>query len=339
MPNGSEEVSKAFLLPRFPTLGERLASEARRIASCRIPVFPWLQPLETTIEHLASLPVPAHERFQRIEALPRHASLPGTGVAHGIGVASSPGVVSTFRPSASHADVPSRPGATSVPRSFGREEQPFLPRGQQIPLHLQQRLQNFVGQSTESIRIHNDAESHALAEAQRADAVTIGQHIFFREGQYRPQEARGFALLTHEALHVVRAMQPGGAWYRATQAGVQEEEQEAASVESRALEARCNASWEPAPLPPRPRFPAQASLPSRRPSSPSRTTGHASLAAESAAPTSISVLASTPAQRPMKASKDRSLDNVPALPDMEALKRSLYRDLMRQIKADTERGG
>jgi hypothetical protein len=44
----------------------------------------------------------------------------------------------------------------------------------------------------------------------------------------------------------------------------------------------------------------------------------------------------------MKASADRSLDNgaaAPAMPDMDALKRSLYRDLMRQIKADLERGG
>src|ERR1043166_8264614 len=77
----SEEGKKAFLMRPFPTLGERLANEARRIASRRIPVFPWLRPLDTMMEQLASLPVPAQDRFQRIEVLPRQASLSSAGIA------------------------------------------------------------------------------------------------------------------------------------------------------------------------------------------------------------------------------------------------------------------
>src|SRR5262249_22976245 len=65
--------TRAFLMRSFPTLGERMARMARSIISRRIPAFPWLQPLETVIEHLASLPVPAQERFQRVEALPHRA--------------------------------------------------------------------------------------------------------------------------------------------------------------------------------------------------------------------------------------------------------------------------
>lgn len=285
--------TKALLAQSFPTLGQRLAREARRIASRRIPVFSWLRPLETTMKHLASLPELAQERFQRVE-------------------------VTGSRLPMSYVDKPASPGATPI-SGHGAGTQPFSVGGQPLPPHLQQRLQHFVGQSTESIRIHNDAASHAFARAQLADAVTIGQHIFFREGQFRPQEERGFALLTHEALHVVRAMQPGRAWRRATQSGIQEEEQEAAGIESRALEARRNASWEPAPL-------SQAHFPAR-----------ASLTSEPSA----SLSASAPALHPMKASTDRSLVNgePAATPDMEALKRALYRDLMRQIKADLERGG
>ncbi len=320
--------TKALLAQSFPTLGQRLAREARRIASRRIPVFSWLRPLETTMKHLASLPELAQERFQRVEVTGSRLPMsyvdkpasPGATPISGHGAGTQPFSVGDqpLPPHLSYVDKLASPGPLSV-SGHGAGTQPFSVGGQPLPPHLQQRLQHFVGQSTESIRIHNDAASHAFARAQLADAVTIGQHIFFREGQFRPQEERGFALLTHEALHVVRAMQPGRAWRRATQSGIQEEEQEAAGIESRALEARRNASWEPAPL-------SQAHFPAR-----------ASLTSEPSA----SLSASAPALHPMKASTDRSLVNgePAATPDMEALKRALYRDLMRQIKADLERGG
>jgi hypothetical protein len=190
-------------------------------------------------------------------------------------------------------------------------------------------LQSFVGPGTEAIRIHDDIESDALAQASQADAVTQGSHIFFRRGRFRPQEDEGFALLTHEALHVVRAMQPGIAWRRATQAGIQEEEREASAIESRALHARRDVTG--------------------RDHAPS-----ASLQAQSAPVKPFTPLhmanqtinASTPAQQPMRASTDRALENGErtqsmsnVMPNMDELKRTLYRDLIRQIKADLERGG
>lgn len=343
----SEEVKKAFLMRPFPTLGERLANEARRVASRRILVFLWLRPLERMMEHLASLLVPAQERFQRFDALPSGRSIAGSNVStqgpfrtwgreEGTPVPLQSRAQKAGLDSSTPVSAPMKEGS---PLNFSNSSMASDPAGQPLPPHLQQRLQSFVGRGSESLRIHTDAASHALVRAHRADAVTIGQHIFFREGGFRPQEERGFALLTHEALHVVRAMQPDSAWRRATQAGIEEEEQEAAGIESRALEARRNASWEPALLPSQPLLPAQASMLPRRlpPLPPPRMAGPAPLAAESVA----SAPAPAPAQRPMKASTDRSLDNggPPAQPDMDALKRSLYRDLMRQIKADLERGG
>ena len=292
--HGAEEDTRAFLTQPFPSLGERLAREAHRIVSHRIPVFPWLRPLETTIEHLTSLPLPAQERFQRTETPPASVAFLHTGSdveGNALGTLKMPG---------------RKAEAT-------REGQPLSPQ-------LQQRLQTFVGHGTEMIRVHDDESSHAIAQTQRADAVTMGTHIFFGQGHFRPQEDTGFALLAHEALHVTRAMQPGRAWRRATQMGIQEEEQEAEALENRVLHARRNASWgnQSAPAPQRPAY--------------------SPLPVGDVAPT----IPSTPAQHPMRAATGRSLEDStgsPAMPDLDAWKRTLYRDLMRQIKADLERGG
>jgi hypothetical protein len=205
-------------------------------------------------------------------------------------------------------------------------------QGQPLPSSIKQQLQSFVGPGTETIRIHDDGESDALAQASRADAVTLGSHIFFRQGRFRPQEDEGFALLTHEALHVVRVMQSGTAWRRATQAGIQEEEQEASAIESQALHARRNVR--------RRDHTPSASL--QVPISPVKPFMPQHLASQAVS----AATASTPAQQPMKASTDRTLENgermqsAPAVtPNMDELKRILYRDLIRQIKADLERGG
>ncbi|GHO90344.1 hypothetical protein KSF_003920 [Reticulibacter mediterranei] len=194
---------------------------------------------------------------------------------------------------------------------------------------LTQQLQSFVGPGTEAIRIHDNIESDALAQASQADAVTLGSHIFFRQGRFRPQEDEGFALLTHEALHVVRAMQPGIAWRRATQAGIQEEEQAASTIESRALHARRDVTG-------RARAPSTSLQVKSAPVKPFIPQHMAHQA----------VNASTPAQQPMRASIDRALENgeraqsmSSVMPNMDELKRTLYRDLIRQIKADLERGG
>lgn len=191
---------------------------------------------------------------------------------------------------------------------------------------------------TEQMRIHDDAESHALAQAHNADAVTIGQEVFFAQHRFRPQDEDGFALLTHEALHVVQALHPHSTWRRSTQAGMQEEEQQALSVESRALAARRNVSWassSPVGSSGLPLFTQASALPgsSKRVVSQRETNS-----AESAA----AFTGSTPLERPMRAASDRTLENdtpALALPDMHTLKRAVYRDLMRQIKMDQERGG
>lgn len=413
-PQTEEETSRgaadtrAFLTQAFPTLGGRLLQEAHALMSRRLPVFSWLQPLETVIEHLTSLPVPSQERFQRTEALSYPASFP-TQANSDLRDASrtlQPGrsnwtdssLFSSFLAQTS-ADTTGRPlrGSTQTPQpgrptiqaepspfsdlpapaspdlqgfiqtpqpgrpTIQAEPSPFpgppaptspdwpqrdaslfseaemsarwqdqtLSAGQPLSPSLQQQVQRFVGAGTETMRIHDDAASDTLAQAWQADAVTSGSHVFFRQGRFRPQEDEGFALLTHEALHVTRAMQPGAAWRRATQAGIQEEEQEAMALESQVLAARQKI------------IRGDQAAPSGRPDS--AQFGWPALPSRQATLPAAPGLAA--AQQPMRASSDRTLANgdraqlTPTTSDIEELRRTLYRDLMRQIKAERERGG
>lgn len=324
------KTTRAFLTQHCSTLGERLAGEARRLVSRRIPKFLWLQLLETTIAHLAALPVPTQERFQRFDVLHHSASFPNVWNTRQTGSTSHSQTVVASRPFGDDCKADGQP--------FPSESQPVLLGGQPLQPYFQQRVQDFIGGAPLPIRVHDDEASYALAQARRADAVTIGQHIFFGRDHFRPQKDKGFALLAHEALHIVRAMQPDIAWRRATQSGIQEEEQEAAAIERQALATRRNASWNVQFLfdPLRLALPAQMSA----------LLGRSALPRQRIMPDRASVstasAVSTPAQQPMRAVSDRNIENSvipPAVPDMETLKQALYRDLMRQIKVDMERGG
>lgn len=382
--------TRAFLTQPFPTLGAQLVREARYHTSRKIPAFPWLQPLEITMEHLATLPVPSQDRFQRIDAMPSGYSF-GAGaltyadmniptafngmVASGpndqsfasplqISVAGFVGQTigkhptltdqreytdSIARPDSSvteqysleparslfSAQMPATPeAATSRQHQAGTEPVRSLRAhtGSALAPHIQQKVKRFVGEDAKHMRIHDDPASQAFAHAQKADAVTLGQHVFFARDRFHPEDEQGFALLTHEALHVVQAMRPGSSWRRATQAGTREEERQAATLEHQALAARHNASWEsqPAMEPTRSPFASQASVVPRH----QGETGTVEVAA--------TFTGSAPRERPMRAATDRiQEDNVTqqALPDVREFKRAVYRDLMRQIKMDQERGG
>jgi uncharacterized protein DUF4157 len=72
------------------------------------------------------------------------------------------------------------------------------------------------------VRIHTDSNAVRLSQHFNAQAFTIGNHIAFASGQYRPGAVIGDALLAHELAHVSQqsqagasavAMQAGGAEY------------------------------------------------------------------------------------------------------------------------------
>src|SRR6185436_9100313 len=65
-----------------------------------------------------------------------------------------------------------------------------------------------LGQDFSRVRIHTDANAATLANEMDARAFTVGQHIAFGTGEYRPGTPIGDALIAHELAHVVQ--QTGG---------------------------------------------------------------------------------------------------------------------------------
>ena len=61
-----------------------------------------------------------------------------------------------------------------------------------------------LGYDFSRVRVHTDGNAALSARAVNAEAYTVGQHIVFNRGAYRPQTLKGLHLLTHELTHVVQ---------------------------------------------------------------------------------------------------------------------------------------
>jgi uncharacterized protein DUF4157 len=82
---------------------------------------------------------------------------------------------------------------------------PQLTRGgSRMPPSLERQLASRYGSDFAGVRIHHDASSHAATRSINARAFTLGQHIHFGAGEYRPQEREGMRLLAHELAHTVQ---------------------------------------------------------------------------------------------------------------------------------------
>jgi hypothetical protein len=182
--------------------------------------------------------------------------------------------------------------------------------GAPLPSPLRERIDDVAPSAARALRVHTDDPADALARGHRAVAVTIGSDVFFRRGEYRPEDQRGFALLAHEATHVAAALDPSLATRRITPLGVAAEEGLA-----RAREAAL-------------RDPGAGRIPMRSVVAP---------AAQSPAAPAVPLT-----DRPMAAAEDRPLDEptrtAPRL-DVDGLRRGLFRDLLAQLRSDFERGG
>ncbi|MEV6173685.1 DUF4157 domain-containing protein [Streptomyces sp. NPDC051954] len=65
-------------------------------------------------------------------------------------------------------------------------------------------LEEQLGHDLSRVRLHTGRDAGQLTELLGADAVAVGQDVFFREGAYRPGTADGRRLLAHELLHTVQ---------------------------------------------------------------------------------------------------------------------------------------
>jgi hypothetical protein len=212
------------------------------------------------------------------------------------------------------------------------------------------RLSDLVSPAaTAALRLHEGPAADDHVRSHAAQAVTVGHDISFPQGHLQPQEDAGFALLAHEAAHVMQYLLPNPAWRRATQAGIAEQEREAAAVEQNALYLARHKVVPAAEVAPTPGpAPAPLSSPSsaRRQPAPPPATALPGQAAPVPFPTSsqpapLSAPASASAAlKPLAATANRepAAAPVPQPPNMEALREQLFRDLLARIKSDSERG-
>ncbi len=59
-----------------------------------------------------------------------------------------------------------------------------------------------MGSDFSTVKIHNDSQSAQLNQSLNAKAFTVGNDIYFNQGQYQPQSPEGKRLLAHELTHV-----------------------------------------------------------------------------------------------------------------------------------------
>lgn len=84
--------------------------------------------------------------------------------------------------------------------------------GSPLPGGLRADLQDRLGHDFRHVRIHADEAAAQAASAIGARAFTVGPHVAFGRGEFRPFQSEGRRLLAHELVHVMQqGREPGGA--------------------------------------------------------------------------------------------------------------------------------
>lgn len=76
--------------------------------------------------------------------------------------------------------------------------------GQPLPASVRAVFGPRFGYNFSHVRIHADARAAESAQAVKARAFTIGQHMVFGKGQYAPGTMTGNKLIAHELAHVIQ---------------------------------------------------------------------------------------------------------------------------------------
>ena len=76
--------------------------------------------------------------------------------------------------------------------------------GQPFPEGLRGRFEPAFGRDFGAVRIHTGPEAAETAHDLAARAYTIGSHVAFAPGEFRPETPAGRALIAHELTHVIQ---------------------------------------------------------------------------------------------------------------------------------------
>lgn len=76
--------------------------------------------------------------------------------------------------------------------------------GRQMPEGLRNMMESGFGQDFSQVRLHTDSEAASLSNNIHAKAFTLGNDIYFNQGQFSPNTPEGQRLVAHELTHVVQ---------------------------------------------------------------------------------------------------------------------------------------
>jgi hypothetical protein len=84
-------------------------------------------------------------------------------------------------------------------------------------------LETDLAADLSGVRIHDHRDAHVLARELGAQAFTVGQDIFFRSGQFRPDTVEGRRLTAHEVAHAHQPATPSAGPLRVSEPSSRDE--------------------------------------------------------------------------------------------------------------------
>ena len=107
-------------------------------------------------------------------------------------------------------------GPEPAKADVGQQIQAGMTGGSPLPGGVRTFMEPRFGADFSRVRVHDGANAAALSKDLNAHAFTVGNHVFFGAGQYRPETAAGKELIAHELTHTI---QQGGAVQRSAAGG------------------------------------------------------------------------------------------------------------------------
>lgn len=105
-------------------------------------------------------------------------------------------------------------GAMLARSEAGEEEahgspvhQVIADHGQPLDGDVRSVMEDRLGHDFSDVRVHTDPSAASSARSVQAHAYTVGNHVVFGEGRYRPDTDEGRHTLAHELTHVVQQRQ------------------------------------------------------------------------------------------------------------------------------------
>jgi hypothetical protein len=98
----------------------------------------------------------------------------------------------------------SRKRGGSPPHDFPARLAAARRGGEEIPTPLRHFMEARFQHGFQRVRVHHDAAASKLASSIQARAFTVGQHVFFNQGEFQPHTQQGRSLVAHELTHVLQ---------------------------------------------------------------------------------------------------------------------------------------